>query len=182
MGWREPATRRWAVGALGCGGLIVVVGWGAAALVAATLGPYRERVASRQCQSNLHAVSVAMLVYADDYESRLPPAQGWQGPIVAYVEPRRLECPSAPGERRAVGYAMSPAAGGADPKRVEVPDRVPMLFDSATLAPGVAAGIETLPKPPRHLFGRGRGLAPGRGNWVAHVDGSARIVPEGEAP
>src|SRR5688572_32710390 len=89
----------------GCG----VVGLVGVALLGAVLFPVfanaREAARASSCKSNLKQLSLAMLMYAQDYDDRLPPAQEWLTAAQPYYKrPTVGNCPTAPGPG---GYAFN---------------------------------------------------------------------------
>jgi prepilin-type N-terminal cleavage/methylation domain-containing protein/prepilin-type processing-associated H-X9-DG protein len=108
------------------------------AILAAILFPVfakaREKARQTSCLSNLKEISLAMLMYAQDYDERLtkcrmgdPAGGGWQSPpttcwrwyeeIAPYIKNTQiLSCPSYPGQGAFgfLGYGLNLAIGGAD--------------------------------------------------------------------
>ncbi|UCH33137.1 MAG: hypothetical protein JSV65_11130 [Armatimonadota bacterium] len=118
------------------------------------------------CLSNLHALSLAARMYAQDNSGRLPPADAWSDAIwgQGYITNRKaLICPAAPELRS--GYAFNRALGGLQASEIADPEQTVLLFDS-DLGWNGTGGLEALCSPPRH----------GGVNIVAAVGGDASAV------
>jgi len=118
------------------------------------------------CQGNLKALARACLMYAMDYDQRLPRAGTWSEGLVAYTgnDTAVYQCPSAPG---CWGYGLNSYAAGQALARLPQPGQTPLMVDcglnkaSATISTGHVQW--------RHLSGAN----------LAYVDGSVKWVPCG---
>jgi hypothetical protein len=145
------------------------------AILFPVFGQARERERGSSCQSNLKQVSLATLMYSQDYDGRLPLGASWMDATLTYhADDRVYRCPSirasGPGS---YGYAYNPVFAGADVEKLGRDIR-PMIFDSSnTTRNAVDAGTSV---PPRHP---GPG---GRGGHVAHLDGQVTFMLSTESP
>jgi prepilin-type processing-associated H-X9-DG protein len=131
----------------------------------------RARAQASACQSNLKQVSLAMLMYTQDWDETLPPTRGWPERLYPYTRNHQLlVCPSdrdphrsEPGDR-ALSYTMNAALDRRSLLNVARPAEEIGLFDgSAPVGGSDAASF-------RHA-----------GHLVAGwVDGHVRMIPEDE--
>src|SRR5262245_38931336 len=90
-----PPRRRglpgWAWAAIGCGLLALLIG--PVAIIAAILFPVfaqaREKARAAGCVSNIKQLAVAVGMYAQDYDGRLPLARNWGDGASVYAKSRR---------------------------------------------------------------------------------------------
>jgi len=125
-----------------------------------------EPARNKTCPENLKQLYNAVMLYAESWDDRYPPADRWMTAIKDNV-PRDewLHCPDAVArDPKAFGYAMNPALGGAERSSVKDPARTPLFYDSSALEMDAAAPVETMAG--RHM---------GRAN-VVYVDGRVDSV------
>ncbi len=147
---------------LGAIGFIVALAWfyrpahevySTARTLADAFKPQPVAVQGTGCPDNLAQIYKAVQFYADDWDSKLPPADHWMTAIKDNVKDEQLHCPavSHAGESR-YGYAMNPALSGKRLNDVPKAQRAttPVFYDSTDLAPDAHAGPESMPKPGRH--------------------------------
>lgn len=139
------------------GGLGATCCIGLIALAAVMFPVFRQaRNAARRtiCASNLRQIGAAMSLYASDNDGYLPEAGRWMDQIERYGPERILRCPEARTIRRsAYGYAFNSALGSANLSKAK--GTTPLVFDSTLLDRNAASGLETLPRPGRHVFAGG---------------------------
>lgn len=125
----------------------------------------RERARSATCQSNLKCLATHLLMYAQDYGGRLPPATDWRTALAGYV-PNEMEfhCPEE-GPGRSSGYALNAHLSRRLLQEIADPSGVVALFDSDATGHSPADTGQTIPVPPQHgkntfsfLDGRARSL------------------------
>lgn len=112
----------------------VVVGLGIVAILAAVMFPVfaKARNAARltSCRSNVKQLSTALLMYAQDYDERLPPAGAWEsGAMPYYKNPRVNVCPSD--SLGAESYAFNAALSGRNTGKIRSAASAPQLFESS---------------------------------------------------
>jgi hypothetical protein len=104
---------------------------------------------SRRCGTNMKMMGVSLLMYAGDWDDRLP-GGGWMDAAVHYkIVESRLRCPSLARQRLSgYGYAANVALRG---KSLEaLPSKVPMLFESSDLGRNRWSPLSGLLAEPRH--------------------------------
>src|SRR5437588_12216211 len=105
----DQASSSWTWKAVGCAACVVGLLYVLSVMLAGMLNPLREIRNAKTCQANLHILTRAFRMYADDYDDRLTPAEHWMDRTFFYVSADRyLHCPnvSRPGEK-AYGYSMN---------------------------------------------------------------------------
>jgi prepilin-type processing-associated H-X9-DG protein len=116
---------------------------------------------SKTCPENLKQLHKAVLLYADEWDGNLPPADHWMDLIKKNVpDDKQLHCPSIDGQAN-FGYAMNAALGGKRWQEVKDAARTPLFYDSSDMQPNAHDAVTSLPSPGRHE---------GRNN-VVYVDG-----------
>lgn len=154
----------WVLLGCGCLGFVVIP-----AILAAILFPVfsqaREAARSASCMSNEKQMSLGLLMYAQDYDQKLPPSTQWMALESPYIKNDSVyHCPSLHADGpTAYGYAMYSPLSGTLTTDVANPQQVPLLFDSSNLAYNATDTGTSFANPPRH-----RGS-----NNVAYLDGHA---------
>jgi len=104
--------------------------------MAAVLAPVFQRAREADhgdpesvCARNLKQLALAMLMYAQDYDDRLPPAAVWMDSLEPYVKDLEplLRCPR---DTRPYSYAMNSGLSGARSTVIREANKVVMLFES----------------------------------------------------
>ncbi len=147
------------------------------AIVAALLWPVqaggdRRNARKYACLSVMKQQALAAIMYADDFDDRLPVATSWQTLVKPYDKIADPFCPSL-GDRRPgqYGHAFRRDVGSLKTAKVAHPNETVMLLDSTDLSFNATGGFDLLPPEGRHLDGF---------NSVAFIDGHAwaRRMPE----
>jgi prepilin-type processing-associated H-X9-DG protein len=82
------------------------------------------------CQMNLKQLATGLLMYAEDYSGRLPPAASWSAAIRTFNNnPEVFHCPIR--TRQRFGYAFNSRLSGATIDNIKTPEKVPMLFETS---------------------------------------------------
>lgn len=82
------------------------------------------------CLTNSKFIGLAMVMYSDDYDGKLPPVKNWQPDIRPYVKNKDgFNCPSAKDKR--YSYGMNSTIGYKPLQNIEYPDTTAMVFDSS---------------------------------------------------
>lgn len=132
----------------------------------------RERARSNACMENLKKLSTGLIVYAEDYDGKLPPASQWGDAIRPYTaaeSEKVYRCPSV--AKSGYGYAMNSRLSRQSLKALPNAAQTPMLYDSSNLSWNAHDPLTSLPNPPRH-----------RGNNLAFADGHVEHKPEEDRP
>jgi len=139
-----------------------------AGVVAGTPVAAQEAARKAICLSNLKQLALAMHMFAEDHQQRLPNAEDWMGSIVPYVRDAKalLHCPSDSGHE--YSYALNSAAAGRPLGEFDDPGNTVLLFESNSGRLNAADPITSLCDPPRH----------GNGNNFAYVDMHVMFVPK----
>jgi len=111
--------------------LLVVVMFAMAAVLAPVFQRARETDGGPTCRSKLSQLALAMIMYAQDYDDRLPNSATWMDDVSPYIKYQDLfHCPQD--ERHKYSYAMNSRLSGA--KMTGIPERVLnnviMLYES----------------------------------------------------
>lgn len=119
------------------------------------------------CPSNLKQIAVASLIYAADYNERLPLSDNWLDALSPYTRNRRIEyCPSVGSYGQDFsGYAFNSKLSGDPVKDVRSPRTTPLLFESSKLRRNAADSFQSFLIPGRHAGSSG----------IAFVDGHVKF-------
>lgn len=80
------------------------------------------------CLTNSKFIGLALVMYSDDYDGKLPPVKYWQPDIRAYVKNKDIfNCPSAKDKR--YSYGISSLVGNTPLQNIEYPATTAMVFD-----------------------------------------------------
>lgn len=132
--WRKPPERR--AGLLATVLLLGCLFW------AGMAKPFLSaRLVSDQtaCLSNLKRLAQGTLMYATDYDDRLPLATSWYDAIKPYKTFGNLRCKEAASPW---SYALNLAASGASLEAVKSPELQVMLFEGDAALPNASGGSE----------------------------------------
>lgn len=138
--------------------------------LALALGGCEERAIHYLCGDNVHALAVAMGMYANDHAGRLPNAGTWMDDIRPYlVNERVFRCPQD--EPHKYAFAMNSKLSGLELRKI--PDRANtvLIFESDADRRNAADPMTSLSRRHRHKLGK---------EWVdfvAHVNFDTGSVP-----
>ncbi len=135
--------------------------------------PYGGGLRTR-CLSQVKQLALANLMYATDYDDRMPYRDRWMDDIYPYHKNMGIEhCPGLQDGRspnpNLYGYAFDSRLSLFDSKKIADPARHPLVYDSINLARNASDPFLSLPKPPRMHGDR-------PGNPLAYLDGHARVL------
>ncbi len=132
------------------------------ALIFPVFARAREKARQTSCLSNVKQISVALQMYAQDYDGYLPSANEWQELVQPYLNTEQVfHCPARM-EGTLPHYALSPFVAGRKLEEIAEPDTTIMIYE-------VGEGGQ-----PAFLHNDGMN--------VGYVDGYARWVSEDDAP
>lgn len=138
----------WVWVGIGCAGMCVCVG----PVLAAILFPVfsQAKIAAQQtaCLTNVKRSSLAMVMYASDYDEILPSAARWMDQTKPYGrDPKIYQCPLV---HDGHGYAMNDALSKKSLAKIDAPHSVVAIFETDDLSYN-AHGKPNLSQPgPRH--------------------------------
>lgn len=137
---------------------------------------------SRQtaCISNLKQIALGGLMYAEDYDDRLPNRDLWMDQLQPYLSSRTMadgedrfgifRCPQLrkDGEtnRSIYGYSMNARLSDKKLGSFKEPETTPAYYDSSNLAKNASDLVNSRPSPPRHRDGTK--------NVIAYLEGHAK--------
>jgi prepilin-type processing-associated H-X9-DG protein len=158
--------------------IIIVAAIAAAMVVRGPLGPSREKGRQVSCMSNEKQLALAVLLYAQDSDGRLPGPARWAtaalpylkvppsvGPGAVYTCPSQDRPPQLPGtpwkRGQGLSYALSLGLPSGKVSDCEGPGEIPLLFD-CDLVPGALA----YQMDRRHRDGANCAFLDGHASWV----------------
>lgn len=125
------------------------------------------------CLSNLKQTSLAMLMYACDYDGAYPTPNNWNEPLKPYIRTgESLWCPAVEGDLPS--YAVNAGLVGRNDNTLKEKESTVMFFDS-TPGKKIVGGVELLPAEPRHEGCQNIAFADGHAKSL--TDKEARALP-----
>lgn len=144
----------------------IIVGIFACLLVCNIAVSVRTKLNKGECMENMRKISMALIMYSEDYDDRLPPLDKWN----KYAgSADSLICPSA-GSKTLPSYALNSKLRGVSLNDVEKLYQSVLIFDSV---PGnnQSGGPELLPLKPRHNSGENYCFVDGHAGWAINAGG-----------
>lgn len=97
---------------------------------------------NEHCLSNLKQISLAFVMYAQDYNDHFPPSQRWIDSNGPYYhehpgEEPLFSCPSV-NDPRSYGYAYNLKVSGKDYTRITVPEQTVLVYETTNLVKNVS--------------------------------------------
>lgn len=143
------------------------------AIVGALLyGVYASSVArttESECLDNVHHLGIATLLYAQDYDERLPLPASWNEGLLSYVDDNAFRCPTDKA-KKLPSYALNRAVTPYSLWQLDSADTTVLLFESEA-GKDRAGGPELLLAAARH----------GQGITIGFLDGGARSMSRARA-
>lgn len=167
---KKNNTVLWVVLILGLGALCLVV-----LVMAAVLFPVfsQAKFAAQRtsCRSSVKQWTVAAIMYAGDFDDRLPKADRWMDATESYMSEFK-SCPIAFKESgpQAFGYGFNDALSGMEISKIKEHSRTVMIFESWGTGKNVHGGEDELVLPGRH------GTGSKAGSNYGYVGGEAKFV------
>ena len=155
---------------VGCIGLILC---GLAAILAPVYMQSNESTISSSCLFNMKQSGLAVLMYSEDYDNRLP-HRDWMDATYSYSKNWGIyACPIASRENDTYfGFAFELTMIGKKTGKVGSPATQPLIYDSDLLYKNATAPIRVgLMKPGRHH----------EGNNVGYLDGHCKRMSDADA-
>jgi hypothetical protein len=119
------------------------------------------------CLSNVKAITLAMLMFADDHDGKLPKADRWVEDLMPYVKSAKLFKCSGDKSGERSSYAMNSALSGLSLSEVAHPESLVVVFEAEKPGQNPSGGPEAVLIVPRH-----------NGNAYGFADGHAKVSPE----
>lgn len=127
----------------------------------------KDRALATASLSNVKQIVLAVLIYAQDHDEHLPPADKWIDEIMPYVRNEQLfRCPAAPDLE--YGYAFNAGLNAVKMEDITRPSEIVLIFESNLGTRNAAGGPEAVSDPPRHDVGNAYGF----------VDGHVKLSPD----
>ncbi len=119
--------------------------------------------------SNMKQLALATMMYTDDNDEHLPPAESWMDVIEPYHKNDRIAHDDSIKDRKddEYGFAFFEPVSCINPWSVVDQAGVPMLFQSVLMGRNAHSDLSTLPSIPRN----------GKMNIIAFLDGHAKAFP-----
>jgi prepilin-type processing-associated H-X9-DG protein len=148
---------------LGCLALPFV----AAAILFPVFTQAKKAAEKTSCLSNVKQLALASIIYASDYDDKLPAASAWESRTYPYCKSQALyTCPEVRKEGKEHGFAFRKAVSGKSMVAIEKPAEEVMILESKKLGKNTYGDFELLPKPGRHEGA----------NNLAYTDGHAKSL------
>ena len=156
-----------ALGGICASGLILLMVPIAAAVALPALAKAKGKAQNIHCMNNVKQLELALIMFADDNDGQLPPANGWCDAIRRYTGGSRevFRCASQPGQE--CTYALNAKLEGKKLSELSSPGQTVMVFESN-------AGMNKAGGP--EIAARNHS---GRFLCVGFADGHVEIVEEG---
>ena len=117
------------------------------------------------CMTNLKQLGLAVMMFAQDHDERLPSADKWTDEIMPYLKNENLlKCPTA--KDLACAYALNKRIAGKSLAQIPNPAATVLIFESTKGARNYADAMETLDPKGRHNGGNNFVYADGHAKWV----------------
>lgn len=102
--------------------------------------PPRAMARATHCLSNIKQIAIGTILYASDYDEKLPKADVWQDSIVEYIKSKDIyKCLVGTSPE---SYAFNSTVSGRDSTKIESPDRAVMEFEADAHAHNAHGGPE----------------------------------------
>ncbi|WP_395090860.1 type II secretion system protein [Armatimonas sp.] len=144
--------------------LLVVLG--ILGVLTAFLKPIFDQASSASrpgCLSYGKQLSLAAMMYTQDYDEHLPLASNWYDATYPYYKNKALVCPERP-SGHGVGYAMDDRLSGRSLDNVGAPHATrPLLYESSNLKPNAHDAMSSF-----------AGRHKNKTGWIGFVDGHVK--------
>ncbi len=156
----------------------LLIGYVIYLLVIPVVGMEVERGRQTNCYQHQKMIGLAMRLYADDNDGRLPLRENWQEPLKEYTrQSYNLRCSDSPNPELA--YGMNGSMSGAILEQAPAPELTALAFDCAIQQASASGGPETVDF--RHRInssniGNSKGVGDTRFANFSFADGHAASV------
>jgi hypothetical protein len=173
---KEKSLIPWVLAGCGCLGLVGFVAL--AAVLLPVFAAARKNAIDRACMQNLQQMSLAVRMYSQDWDERLPAAVSWMDAVLPYTSKEDyMRCPVISRENPALyGYAYNERLSAFPEGKIASKATTPMLFDSTILMRNAADdGHSFAASPPRH--GSATSGSKSYGGAIGFADGHVALLP-----
>jgi prepilin-type processing-associated H-X9-DG protein len=134
-----------------------------AAILFPVFAQARESARQKVCMSDEKQMALAVRMYNQDYDERMPPAAKWMDAAGTYTQDERLfHCPNVSrGGSGGYGYAFDSSLNYKPLDKIANPKTERMIFDSTLLTRNASDSGSSLPSPGRHKNGNNLAFADG---------------------
>ena len=123
------------------------------------------KVQQDDCLSNLKQICLGILMYAQDHNEVLPPADRWMDAIAIYLKNEQVfNCPDAPNLQ--YGYAFNTALSNKPMAEIANPAEVIVVFETDRNTRNAHGKPTEVPRPGRHNDGNNFGYVDGHCKWL----------------
>jgi prepilin-type processing-associated H-X9-DG protein len=139
-------------------------------------GMNKESARKTTCLSNTKQIALAMVMYANDYDSRFPLASAWMDSLTSEVKNEHIfHCPALPNTwslsddqlaKAPYGYAMNRFLAGVNSEKLTEPEKMPLVYESKDLSRSVTGYLTDLPVPGRHNGSNNFAMADGHAKSI----------------
>jgi hypothetical protein len=136
---------------IACGLFALLLLWGYGVMFRGEVLSYKAQ-ASMTCLSNTKQITLAILMYTDDNDERLPLANSWVDATTSYTKNGRIyQCPADFSEARS-SYAFNANLSGKKLGDIKDPDKVVLIFETDNPGPNPSGGKADFPAQGRHPY------------------------------
>ncbi len=140
---QSSVSKRMSQWALSFSAVGLLIGFVIYLLVFPVIGLEKERGQQTNCYQNQKMIGMAMHMYADDNDGRLPLRENWQEPLKVYTKlPYTFKCSDSPNPELA--YGMNGSMSGAILEQTPTPGLTALAFDCAIQQASASGGPETV--------------------------------------
>ncbi len=138
------------------------------AILEPMMGEAHEKARQSSCLSNLKQLCLAFLMYAQDWDERLP-TKTWVKDILPYTgNAQILICPSRPDQK--IGYAFNEALVGVNLKKIDRPAETVLLIEANLKDDNPLGSAKDIPEGGVHSGGVNLGFVDGHCKWVSVLE------------
>ena len=146
---------------------LALLGLAQAPSAAAPKASASEKARRTASQSNLKQIGLALTLYLETHNQRMPDADRWTDEIMPYVRNQNLfHDPSAPASQK-WSYAFNRSLSRVPLMRLQSPATTVMLFESRKGVKNASDNGQSVPRPGRHSGGTDYAFTDTHVRWFA---------------
>ena len=145
--------------------LISIFGALILAVVILTISAVKKYAAIGACMSNEKQIALAMLMWAEDHNKKLPSATTWAKDIMPYTKNAKILRCLADDSNAKCSYAMNAALSGKKLDDIDDPLQTVILYETAHPGDSPSGGIADVLRPARHNDGNHYTFVDGHVMW-----------------